>query len=384
MKNMLKKISFIFILLILSIVSISLADNTVNYDNEVVPISIDGDVPVDIGLSQDEASTSQKNYFYFGTDDVNLTTPITGDVFIATSGAVTIDTTINGNAFVCATSVTISENAVIQSSLFNASNSLTMAGTIGINIYDVSSDFTLNGTIKNDLFLTSSKSNINGSVYGDVNISAENISVSDSASIKNNFNYSAKEKINLSENVVDGTVNYNAISTSKEDTSSDVTDFIVSTISFVIFAVVIFILCKWFNCRFINFHTNFFGNLPKCLLYGFLGLIVTPIVCVILLILNLTLNLSFMLLAIYILTLFIASSIVIIVLSKLIAEKLQNKFTKTNNTLLTILSIVVFSIVYKLLQLIPTLGAIITFAMVMVGIGILFKNLIPAKEPKNV
>ena len=72
-----------------------------------------------------------------------------------------------------------------------------MAGTIGINIYDVSSDFTLNGTIKNDLFLTSSKSNINGSVYGDANISAENISVSDSASIKNNFNYSAKEKINF-------------------------------------------------------------------------------------------------------------------------------------------------------------------------------------------
>ena len=60
MKNIFKKLIFIFILLTISIASISFA----NYDNEVVPISMDGDMPVDITSSQDVVPPNQKNYFY--------------------------------------------------------------------------------------------------------------------------------------------------------------------------------------------------------------------------------------------------------------------------------------------------------------------------------
>ena len=54
-----------------------------------------------------------------------------------------------------------------------------------------------------------------------------------------------------------------------------------------------------------------------------------------------------------------------------------------NNTLLTVLSIAVLSIIYKIFQLIPVFGTLITFAFVVIGIGILTKSIIPTKEQKN-
>lgn len=382
MKNILKKFLFIFILLAISITSISLADNeTTNYDNEVVPISMDSDIPVDVTSSQDEQSINSKNYFYAGTDDVNLTTPIVGDAFIVTAGNVNIDTTIMGNAFICASSVTVSNNASIQSSLFNVANSLNIIGSIGINVYNISSEFSLDGTVKNSLFSTSKTSNINGDIYGDANLSAENITISDNSYIENNLNYSSDEIINLPDNVVHGKVNYSLINTDEDD-SFDSNDFIFSVISFIIFAIVIFAISKWLNFKFVETYPDFIKNLPSSLLYGFLGLIVTPILCIALLISGVTVSLAFILMAIYFVSLIIASSVVIIILSKLIAEKLHTKFDK-NITLLEILSITGLGLIYKLLQLVPILGIIISFVVVLTGIGVLIKNIIPTKEQKN-
>ena len=94
-------------------------------------------------------------------------------------------------------------------------------------------------------------------------------------------------------------------------------------------------------------------------------------------------NLAFILMAIYFVLMLIASSIVVIILSKLAVEKLQPKFEKMNNTLLTVLSIAILSIIYKIFQLIPVLGTLITFVFVVIGIGILIKSIIPTKQQKN-
>ena len=87
-----------------------------------------------------------------------------------------------------------------------------------------------------------------------------------------------------------------------------------------------------------------------------------------------------MLLTLYFILLLIASSILIINLSGLIADKLSTKFEKANHTLLMITSIVVLSIAYKLLQLVPSLGIIITFAFVIIGMGLFIRNIIPIKK----
>ena len=399
MKNILRKILIVFILLIFSIATLSLADNETddleltNSDDEVAPISLeDSDTPVvdsyDDNTDEDfddieETASTSKNYFYAGTDDVNITLPIEGDIFVVTSGNVTIDTDIGGNAFICASSITITEDSSIDASLFSASSSLNIQGYVGINVYNVSRDFALTGTIGADLFSISSKSDLNGFIYGDANVSAENISMSDDSSIDGNFNYSSKEQINIPENAVTGETNFASVSVKSENASTKIGKIAISILSFAILTIVLFIIGKWLNCKFITTYPDFIKNLPKSLLFGFLSLILVPIASFVLLICGVTVNLAFILIALYSVLLLIASSVVVIILSKLVAKKLNVKFEKANNTLLTILSIIVLSIVYKLIQLIPILGSITIFVFLIIGIGILINNIIPNKEVKN-
>lgn len=400
MKNILRKILIIFILLVSSISVLSLADNevdnseSVNYNDEIIPISDDADDTSNVDASEDTTEADEtdyntqdstsKNYFYAGTEDVNITTPVEGDVFVVTSGNVTIDTDISGNAFICANTVTIGEYSLIEASLFNASNSLILSGDVGINVYNISRNFTLSGNVDCDVFSSSAKSNLDGCISGNANISSENITISDELSIEGDLNYSSKEQITIPENTVKGSTNFASINEDTEvSTLTKINAFLTSVLSLAVLAIVLFVIGKWLNCKFINTYPDFVKNLPKSLLYGFLALIIIPIASLILFICGVTINLAFILTALYLVLLLIASSVVIIVLSKLVAEKLNVKFEKANNTLLTILSIIVLSIVYKLIQLIPVLGSITIFAFLIIGIGILINNLIPNKEVKN-
>lgn len=400
MKNILRKILIIFILLVSSISVLSLADNEVdNSENdEVIPISDDANDASNVDASEDTTEVDEtedeydyptkdstsKNYFYAGTEDVNITTPVKGDVFVVTSGNVTIDTDISGNAFICANTVTIGEYSLIEASLFNASNSLILSGDIGINVYNISRNFTLSGNVDCDVFSSSAKSNLDGCISGNANISSENINISDELSIEGDLNYSSKKQVAIPENTVKGKVNFSSINTDTEvSTITKMNDFLISVLSLAVLAIVLFVIGKWLNCKFISTYPDLVKNLPKSLLYGFLTLIVIPIASLILLICGVTINLAFILTALYLVLLLVASSIVIVILSKLVAEKLNVKFEKANNTLLTILSIIVLSIVYKLIQLIPVLGSITIFAFLIIGIGILINNLIPNKEVKN-
>ena len=400
MKNILRKILIIFILLVSSISVLSLADNevdnseSVNYNDEVIPISDDADDTSNVDASEDTTEedetdynmqdSTSKNYFYAGTEDVKITTPVEGDVFVVTSGNVTIDTDISGNAFICANTVTIGEYSLIEASLFNASNSLILSGDVGINVYNISRNFTLSGNVDSDVFSSSAQSNLDGCISGNANISSENITISDELSIEGDLNYSSKEQITIPENTVKGSTNFASINEDTEvSTLTKINAFLTSVLSLAVLAIVLFVIGKWLNCKFINTYPDFVKNLPKSLLYGFLALIIIPIASLILLICGVTINLAFILTALYLVLLLIASSVVIIVLSKLVAEKLNVKFEKANNTLLTILSIIVLSIVYKLIQLIPVLGSITIFAFLIIGIGILINNIIPNKEVKN-
>ena len=198
------------------------------------------------------------------------------------------------------------------------------------------------------------------------------------------MNYSSKKQVAIPENTVKGKVNFSSINTDTEvSTITKMNDFLTSVLSLAVLAIVLFVIGKWLNCKFISTYPDLVKNLPKSLLYGFLTLIVIPIASLILLICGVTINLAFILTALYLVLLLVASSIVIVILSKLVAEKLNVKFEKANNTLLTILSIIVLSIVYKLIQLIPVLGSITIFAFLIIGIGILINNIIPNKEVKN-
>ena len=316
-----------------------------------------------------------RTIFSITSKDITLSKDIQGDVFICTAGKLTIDCSVSGNVFACATDVEISNNGEISSSLFTTSNTLNVLGNINGNIYSVCKDFTLNNSasLNQELFLSAENENIKGSIYRYSYILSENFTFDDNASIEGDLNYSSNTKINGNiDDIVNGNVNVYDFS-NKQNNVDLISGWIYSLVSYIILTIVLFAICKFMKCKFIDMYPDFIANMPKYLLYGLLALIITPIASIVLLTLGFTANIALLLIAVYIMLMLISSSIAIIIISELCSDKLKEKF-KVNDTLRTIISIIVLCIAYKLLQLVSIIGFIITFALVLIGLGLLIKR----------
>lgn len=380
MKKIVRKILIILItfFIVLSIHSISKAENT----SEVEEIET-------MEESEEESSSGEtvqpeKNFVSLSSTDVTVTNDVRGDVFICSAGTVTIDSvTIFGNVFICAKDVKISEYAEIYSSLFIISDTVNMAGSVNGNLYAMAYEFTLENTayIDLDLFLNAEKITFEGNVYRDVNLWSEEFSLSENAFIDGNLNYSCQEEITIPDEVVSGSVNYTRSNTNQKASLTDTTfDWIYSTLAYIVFVLVIYVISKTIHCKFMKSYSNFVSLLPKYLLYGILGFMATPFVCIILFILGITAPLALILLAIYFTFMLIASASIIITLSMLLADKLKEKIT-INDTARTILCILAFCIIYKLLRLIPIIGFIVSLVVGLLGFGLLVRSTWQKNEP---
>lgn len=396
MKNILKKflITFMVFLIIVTTVTISRAenetssegntsnesnildedDNTYSYDDSI-ELHSNKEYSDSLGNYDSNATDLDRTIFSITSKDITLSKDIQGDVFICTAGKLTIDCSVSGNVFACATDVEISNNGEISSSLFTTSNTLNVLGNINGNIYSVCKDFTLNNSasLNQELFLSAENANIKGSIYRDAYILSENLTFDDNASIEGDLNYSSNTKINGNiDDIVNGNVNVYDFS-NKQNNVDLISGWIYSLVSYIILTIVLFAICKFMKCKFIDMYPDFIANMPKYLLYGLLALIITPIASIVLLTLGFTANIALLLIAVYIMLMLISSSIAIIIISELCSDKLKEKF-KVNDTLRTIISIIVLCIAYKLLQLVSIIGFIITFALVLIGLGLLIKR----------
>ena len=354
-------------------------------NNEIEGISLDSNPIIDSSNAiedeiHDDSFYDNKNQFTFSSKDVNISESLLGDTFIISSGTVTINSYISGNVFVGAKNVEITNNANIGSSLFCVSDTLAIDGNINGSVYAVNQSFNLkeNSYIVCDLFVASDTLNLGGYIGRNANISCSNIEFLENTNINGNLNYSSNNEVNIPEKVVKGKVNYTKYET--EDNSTPISQYIYSFISFIVVAIILYVIFRLLKARFIDeSKENFVSNLPKYILFGILGLIIPPIAFVILLMLNVTITLAFILLALYIIFMMISSSVAIISLSQLVVEKIKDKI-KLNDTAKIIIAIIILSIIYKLLQLLPTLGFIITLIIVVIGLGIFIKNIIPVKN----
>ena len=372
MKNKLKKFSILLIILFILISSlncISRAENKIDNESLIQPrtISSENSIPENPAVVTD-------NVYVFSESDVTIDYDIAGDVFICSAKTVHISSKIYGNAFIASNQIDINENGFIQYSLFAASNSLNIKGSVNSTIYAACKTFAMdkNSSLNNDLFLTCQYANIDGAIARDAYISAEDIILSNNSTIGRNFKYSSEKEISIGENVVRGSVTYLPINTSDgtEDSTFNLRDFLYSTISYIIFALVVFIICKYIAPKFVeNSSKNLKSNFGKTIGFGAIGLFIIPIICFFLLLSEFTLRLSFVMMGIYAILLAVASSLFVIALSRIVIEKCM-KDTNTNNNVKAIISVVIIAFAYKLLKLVPIIGALINFLALLIGIGI--------------
>ena len=399
MKNILRKFLIIFISfsLIISIFTISKAENEENTnenenlllsenssENDISLISDESEEnPVVTSSSEDNESTVFHNLYLLNTEDIEVNQTVYGDVYICTTGTAKISSSISGNVFVCASNLVIEPSAEIGSAIYVAAKKVDFNGIVNGNVYVVSQEFNFNnGRIDTDLYLASSNVSLNGTIYRKASISCKDLNINtESTYIGGGLMYSADKELDISNYTVNGDIYYIPNTSNDNEEDSEIKDTLSSILSFTVTALILFVLIKLVHCKTFDNSIDL-QKLPKYLLTGLLSCIVIPIIIVFLLMLKVTALLSLALLGLFFIILAFSSTLTIIAISKNITEKLSEKF-KANKILLQIASIVVICILFKILQLIPGISIIITMLVGLTGLGLLIYSLLFSHKNKE-
>lgn len=315
----------------------------------------------------------------------------------------------------------LEQKSKVNGNVFISANKLVLNGDIGGSLYGTLKNFDMKyfGFISRDLHLTTEEAILNGSIYRDSFITAKNITTHDKFINKGNFtitnannltfsgeisgnatintknitlknkendnnlickiagnlSYSSNEEIEIPEGTVLKEVKYsNYKNMNSKNIVSNVLDYIFNIIGLLILAHIIYVLIHKFTPKYLDKISNITGlNLLKYLGIGLGFLILIPIISILLLISNVGSILGIILLLIYIILLLIAKPMFIIS----IATFAKNKLKKDFNIYLYILLV---DIILSLIALIPYVGFIISILVILIGFGIIIKNLIHSKN----
>lgn len=389
LKNKTKIITiFLILILLFSTVSV-LADDEVN-ENEIMPISTDNATEevqntVENATSnvQAQEDSYKKSDVYLTGDNVTVDYIVDGNLFVM-ADTVTINSQIGGDAFILAKKLIINEDGYIFSNLFTIAESVETKGVV-YDVYALTKNFTISGGyVYRDLKVCGETLNINGIVGRNAFVNCPNINFNTNEDNKGiiygDLNYSSNSEISIPENVVSGNVNYSASKTSTEkSTRSIIANYILDLGAFIAFVLIIWLICLALAPKFLastNKHVgkkslNIFGK-------GLLTLIVTPIICIILIFLQLTSGFSLFLLALYVLAIILSKSLFTITANNYVCSKLNvNKNTGIFGML--IVSGIVIWVITKL----PYIGGLVSFIIAVLGLGILVASILPERAKKN-
>lgn len=389
LKNKITKITLILLLALSLLVPIVRAD-----DNEAEPIS-DSSQEKAVETTQGNETTSEttqstdnsmkKSDVYLTGDDVKVDYIVDGNLFIL-ANTVTISSQIGGDAFICAKTINVEKEGYIYSNLFAAANEVNISGVV-YDLYTTANTLNINGYVYRDIRTSSDTLNFSGVIGRNAYVYSKNIeissnsdgqsSVTNKATIYGDLNYSSSSEASIPEGTVTGSVNYSPVTTSTK--SKSISSYILALGRFIVTVLVIWLLYLWLAPKFLE---NTGALLSKKLLPVIGSGILTPIIFVIafvlLLILGLTSNIAIIGTMLFAVLLMISNSTFVIAINNLVCKKFNISKNTTTFGILIITSAVIW-----LLELIPVVGSILNFVIMIIGLGILVTAIIPEKEKSN-
>ena len=389
LKNKITKVTLVLLLALSLLVPIVRAD-----DNEAEPIS-DSSQEKAVETTQGNETTSEttqstdnsmkKSDVYLTGDDVKVDYIVDGNLFIL-ANTVTISSQIGGDAFICAKTINVEKEGYIYSNLFAAANEVNISGVV-YDLYTTANTLNINGYVYRDIRTSSDTLNFSGVIGRNAYVYSKNIeissnsdgqsSVTNKATIYGDLNYSSSSEASIPEGTVTGSVNYSPITTSTK--SKSISSYILALGRFIVTVLVIWLLYLWLAPKFLE---NTGALLSKKLLPVIGSGILTPIIFVIafvlLLILGLTSNIAIIGTMLFAILLMISTSTFVIAVNNLVCKKFNISKNTTTFGVLIITSAVIW-----LLELIPVVGSILNFVIMIIGLGILVTAIIPEKEKSN-
>ena len=360
LKNKIKMIVLIILLIISLFTPIVNAENETT-SNEAVPIN-----------ETQEAITIKEGDEYLFQDTVTIDTPIDGNLFIM-ANTVTINSQVGGDAFICANTINIENNGYILSNLFASANTINIRGIV-YNIYSISDTLTIDGFVYRDVKTVCGTLNINSMIGRDVFANCTSINFKEKAntedtpsvvsygSIQGDLNYSSDEEITIPEDSVSGETHFTAL----KNNTVNISNYIYSLGAILVSAIILWLIGLWISPKLLH-NTSHSITLKKVLQIIGLGILV-PIVIVLLsiiiLLIPITSQLTILLLCILAILFFISTSVAIININTMICNKL-----KITQNLYKLGFLIVTTIVFWLLTLIPYAGMVISLIAIIWGIG---------------
>lgn len=364
------KIKFVLFLLVTFMLLSSICIAT-----DVAPISSANELVNDTNDSVEDTYEFIASDVYEFDDDVVIDSIIDGNAF-ACGNNVTVTGEIGGDVFAFGNTVTVEKDAYVHGSIFVFANQFVMKG-ICYDIYGGAQSITLseNAIVARDVRIAAEKIHINGQVKRDAYLSTNELVFPENAStlISGNLSYSSTSEFVIDKNVVGGEIKFTQEVSEEATVQEKITDFIIETISALLYAFVIVLLTIWLAPNFKNKVGNTLQKkAPLSLGIGLLTLIIIIFGALILLFLTRGLGVSISIAAvtIFILALTISQTVFSMGCAKLIAEK-----SKKDNIPMFIGMTLLVVIVLRLIELIPFVGGLVGFLVTMTGLGMILVHL---------
>ena len=373
LKKKIKIISLIALLLI------SLLTPIVNAENEVAVETTTTDQVNPISETQETVTIKEGDEYLF-QDTVTINTPVDGNLFIM-ANTVTINTQVGGDAFIFANTLNIEENGYILNNVFACANTINVKGVV-YNIYSVGDTLTIDGFVYRDVRSICNTLNINSMIGRNVfaNCSSINFkekpdtedtpSIASYGTIQGDLNYFSDEEITIPEDSVAGETHFSQL---QNNTTFDISNYMYSLGAILVSAIIIWLIGLWISPKLLH-NTSHPITLRKALQIIGLGILVPIIITLlsfIILLIPITSQFTILLLCVLAILFFISTSVAIIDINTMICNKL-----KIRQNLYTLGFLIVTTIIFWLLTLIPYVGIVISLISIIWGIGTISYNIL--------
>lgn len=269
-------------------------------------------------------------------------------------------------------------NGTILKDTFVAGNTVHLTGNLNRDVYALGSTVVISGNVARNVKIAGTDVTIKGTINGNVDIYADNIYVEDSAVITGKLNYNNTAVSSISDKASISAVEaYEVAANNKVDFKDVISQFVTSYFNLIIVSLVlIFLIPQLFNIlekKYIEKNASIYAKLFG---KGLLFLIAIPFAIIALLFSSVGNALGFILLGLYILLIYIATTITGYIVGNVILTKLLKK--KNNNYL----NILVGVLVIRLLQIVPIIGGFVSVINLFVGLGILLELIMNNRKNK--
>lgn len=352
---------------------------TANPDDGIMLINDEIPINEESGFDYIEYADSD---VYLINNNISFNKNVTGNVYIMGQNVEITSSWINGNVFVMGNKVTIKGS--ISGSIYVMGQTVDIE-TEGVGtVYALAQELNLGNStnIANDLKASAETINIDGNVYREIYIAGKDINVSNTAG------YVGKGKVYYSDSITDENGILGNIEIVKTEDSKKIEDTvktaivgatirtkIINTISAALVIVVIYFMVR---NRFIENEEASANAIAKTVLSGFAWLVCTPFVFILLLCTVIGIPLALMLLVLYCIALYITVPVASLKIGSLISNNL-----KQENKLLIMVYAICAYIVIELISIIPILGGLVKFLVVLYGLGIFMKVIFSSKDIKQ-